>query len=203
MHPFSIDTEERKYVIFFISIFSVVIAVLISKFLTFVNISWATYIDGPSTMVFFGFFCWFFDSFAWKWKIFRVINLVQTPNLNGVWRGEYSSSYINEETGLNKKGDVELRIEQTWTSIRIISENGKSVSCSEIAGIAINDNMGIVLRYQYKNEAKFDTVETMNCHSGFNKLRYYPNKLTLEGDYFNDKNRQTYGTLYYKKVNET
>ena len=134
--------------------------------------------------------------------MFQVIQLIYTPNLNGNWQGEYVSSHIDEKTGECYKGNTELTIKQSWTRIRIISENGKSVSCSEVAGLAINDNMGLVLRFQYRNEAKFDSADSMSCHSGFNKLRYYEDG-RIEGDYFTDRNRRTYGTLKYKKkVNE-
>ena len=39
----------------------------------------------------------------------------------------------------------------------------------------------------------------MYSHIGFNKLYYNPEKQTLEGNYFTDKSRQTYGTVCYKK----
>lgn len=202
MHPYSIDTDERKIGIFILSLSSLGISFLISKGLNIFGISIPAYIDGPSTMAIFGFLYWAFEKYAWKWQVFRKLHLIKTPNLNGVWEGEYSSSYICKDTNKPYKGKVSFTIEQTWTRIRIVSENGKSISCSEVAGIAINDNMGIVLRYQYKNEPKFDTVESMHCHTGFNKLRYLPNKQQFLGDYFTDKNRLTYGTLFYEKLKE-
>ena len=56
---------------------------------------------------------------------------------------------------IETEGEVELTIKQNWTTISVIQENESSKSCSEVAGIATNDNMGVVLSYQYKNETKF------------------------------------------------
>lgn len=198
MHYYSIDTNERIKVIAYLAIISVSLSMLISKGLSLIKVPFASYLDAPSTMVLFWGLYSVFNSYMWKWKCFKFI--IKIPNLNGTWEGEYCSSYICEDTKQPYKGKVQFTIEQNWTKIRIISENGKSVSCSEVSGIAINDHMGIVLRYQYKNEPKFDTVESMHCHTGFNKLRFLPDKQRLEGDYFNDKNRKTYGTLWYEKI---
>ncbi|MTI47823.1 MAG: hypothetical protein FH761_08280 [Firmicutes bacterium] len=194
MHSYSIDTSERIKIIAYLAIISVSLSMLISK----IEFPFASKIQAPSTMVLFSGLYFLFNSYAWKWKLFSFI--VKTPDLSGTWEGEYQSSYICEDTKKPYKGKVNFIIEQTWTKIRIISENGKSVSCSEVAGVAINDNMGVVLRYQYKNEPKFNNVKSMNCHIGFNKLRYIEEKQRLEGDYFNDKHRGTYGVLWYEKV---
>lgn len=200
MHSYAIDTEERKIVIFVLSLSSFGISCLISKVLNIIEISIPSYIDGPSTLVIFGILYWFFEKYAWKWIIFRHINFIKTPNLNGKWNGTYCSSYKCEETGKKIVGKTVFKIEQSWTKIRIISENKKSISYSQMAEILTNDNMGILLKYQYKNDAKFDN-EGMHSHTGFNKLRYLPKEEKLEGDYFTDKDRQTYGTLCYIKEN--
>ncbi len=199
MHSYSIDTEERRCVIFFIAVLSVIIAMNLSRVLVDNSINIPTYIDGPSSMVIFGILYWLFDNHGWKWGFFRRIGLIKTPNLNGIWEGKFHSSFIDDNSNTNNIGKVKLTIEQSWTKIRMISENEKSVSCSKIAGIAVYDEMGIVLGYQYSNEAKFDSEDTMNCHLGFNKLRYL-NGCKLEGNYFTDRNRKTYGTLEFKFI---
>lgn len=42
---------------------------------------------------------------------------------------------------------MKLVIQQTWTKLAIRQVDDKSAYCGEIAGIAINDNMGNVSRY--------------------------------------------------------
>lgn len=196
MHSYSIDTNERTTVTAYIAIISVIISMFISNGLSLIESPFASYVEAPSAMALFGGIHVLFNTYMWKWKCFKF--MVKTPDLSGCWEGGYSSSYL-DENNRHSNGEVRFTIEQNWTKIRIISENGKSISYSEVAGIFVNDNMGIVLRYQYKNEPRFDNVETMQCHTGFNKLRYLPDKNRLEGDYFNDKYRKTYGTLWYSK----
>ena len=159
-------------------------------------------LSAPSVMALFGLFYKLFDLYLWKCKWLRKTKIIKIPVLSGKWKGKYYSIRRCEETNeiLKTEGEVEFTIEQTWTKISIKQENEKSFSCSEIAGISINDNMGIVLRYQYRNEAKATGEATMHSHMGFNKLRYLPNKRQLVGDYFTDKDRQTYGTLCYEKL---
>lgn len=201
MHPYSIDTDERVRVTAWMSILSIILFHIIRYILNKLNISFPDIIGGPSLMGIFGFFYWVFDNYAWKWKLFRRIHLVKTPILEGVWCGEYYSKRRCQETNkiIETEGEVELTIKQNWTTISVIQENESSKSCSEVAGIATNDNMGVVLNYQYRNEAKNKNVETMHSHIGFNKLYYSPEKQILEGNYFTDKSRQTYGTVCYEK----
>jgi hypothetical protein len=199
--PISIDTDERIKVTVGISVLSVIVFYIIMHILKKHNISFP-YIGEPSLMGLFWGLYKIFDKYAWKCNLLRRIGIVKTPILEGNWKGNYHSKRRCDKTNeiLENTGEVELTIEQTWTKIRIKQASDTSTSCSELAGIAINDNMGIVLRYQYRNESKFKNIETMYSHSGFNKLLYLPKKETLEGDYFTDKSRQTYGSLVYKKI---
>lgn len=203
MHPYSIDTDERVRVIAWMSILSIILFYIFRYILNKLNISFPDIIGGPSVIGIFWFLFWAFDNYAWKWKLFRKIHLVKTPILEGVWRGKYYSKRRCQETNniIETEGDAKFTINQNWTTISIIQQSKSSKSCSEVAGIAINDNMGIVLSYQYKNEAEFKSEETMHSHIGFNKLHYYPDEQILKGNYFTDKVRQSYGTVSYKKNN--
>jgi len=205
LHPFSIDTGERARVTVYISMLSVGVFWIIKKVMGKYNITFPLSALGICDFSLMGLF-WLlyklFDKYVWKCKALRKIGVVKTPILEGNWKGEYDSRRRCDKTNkiLEKSGEVELTIEQTWTKIRIKQVNDTSISFSELAGIAIDDNMGTVLRYQYRNESKFKNVETMYSHNGFNKLLYLPKEETLVGDYFTDKSRQTYGSLVYKRI---
>src|SRR5690606_13379333 len=115
------------------------------------NISLPKIIGGPSLMGIFWFLYKVFDNYAWKCRLFRIINLVKTPILEGKWSGEYHSKRRGKETNeiINNDGETKLTIKQNWTSISIIQETDGSKSWSEVAGIFINSNSGIALNYQY------------------------------------------------------
>jgi len=212
LHSYSIDTDERSRVIAILAIISVGISSVISPIFEklesmslfhifkILNIHLST----PSSMALFWVLYKIFDLYLWKVKIIRKIFKIETPILHGKWKGKYYSKRRCEKTNklITKEGDVELHIIQTWTKIRITQESSTSYSYSEMAGITTNDRMGITLRYQYRNESKAIGEETMHSHTGFNKLRYLPENKRLEGDYFTDKDRRTYGTLWYEKVSQ-
>lgn len=197
MHSYSIDTDERKNIIAYIAVISVVISMSLSNILDSREIP----LTAPSTMALFGLLYKVFDLYLWKCKLIRKFKISKIPILEGKWEGKYHSVRRGEDKNdvIRADGEVGFTIKQTWTKINIIQESEKSTSCSEIAGISINDNMGIVLRYQYSNEASATGKISMHSHLGFNKLRYLPDKQVLKGDYFTDKDRRTYGTLYYEK----
>lgn len=124
---------------------------------------------------------------------------IKTPNLIGDWEGEYESSYKPEGCKSEiKKGKVKMTIEQSFTNIRIESNYGESNSYSLIAGISVNQNRGISLKFEYENPSDKNMIDTMNSHSGFTSLTYKKN--VLEGTYYNDRNRHTFGNLRYIKV---
>lgn len=198
MHPYSIDTNERVKVITFFAFISLLISFGISEIIESHNVTIPRYLElfiDLSPAAFFSLFYKFIDNYLWKCKVFRFLFAIKAPNLNGVWEGEYESSYPSPNNTL--KGHVTMTIEQTWTKIRICSKNEKSNSCSQVAGIFVNDRNGIVIKYEYENDSR-NFVETMSPHTGFTKLKYNPDTNTLEGEYYTDRHRKTYGNLSYK-----
>lgn len=212
MHPYSIDTNEREKIFVCIFIVSIVVYEYLYNMLNNISLlsnlsfGWSLIIQIPSMPVVFYVIYNIFDKYAWKWKIFRkdlylIKPIIQTPILEGNWEGNYYSKRkcINTNETIITEGETSFIIEQSWTKIRIIQNSETSTSCSEAAHLSFDEKMGIVLRYQYLNESNAKGADTMNSHIGFNKLRYLPELQTLEGDYFTDKNRQTYGYLKYRR----
>lgn len=199
MHSYSIDTKERTRVIQIITIVSIMISAVLAELLSTKNIDLPDYLDFTSFSVIFGILYFSFDKFLWKWKLFTVIGLVKIPIIAGEWEGQYVSSYCDKD-GNKFEGVATLKIKQTWTEICIYSTQKNSRSESQIAGLFINGDGIIKLKYQYQNEAKNTSDDTMNSHMGFNELVFDNKMNTLEGNYFTDRNRKTYGYLKYRKI---
>jgi hypothetical protein len=122
--------------------------------------------------------------------------LVQIPNLNGFWVGDYRSNWNGGTVGF-----VKLEIKQTWTKITLISHNVQSRSYSRVASILTDTNKGINLVFQYENDTNRDSTDTMYNHKGYSDLVYNESEQKLEGYYTGDQiNRKSAGYISYKKI---
>lgn len=194
MHPYSIDTEERRNVIFYIAVFSILInSLLKSMILQYSNL---TVIQVPTTFTIFGFVYILFDQYLWRLKM--LFFCIKTPNFNGLWEGQYESSYEGMTV------PAKLKIKQTWTRIEIISLNGEkeTQSNSSMAGIFTKNGGEICLKFEYTNDSNPCMKDDRPSHSGFNCLKYDKDEKALSGHYYNDRNRKTYGSAYFQRVTE-
>ena len=97
MHPYSIDTDERKYILLLLAVASVLLTWGFNNALSYYQISLWWWIESPSVLFFYGFLFIIFD--RWGWKIFRKLGLIKTPNINGVWSGHLKTSF--DDVGLS------------------------------------------------------------------------------------------------------
>lgn len=217
MHTYSVDSNERVKIIVWMVILSYFFTIIINKLLDlviniiskidFINniISKIEFIGVDirqiTLLAVFGIIYKVFDKKLWKTAFFQN-TCVKIPNLNGEWEGEFDSNYNG-----NTKGKVKFKIEQTWSKIRIISENEKSNSYSRVAGILLNTNKGINIIYQYENRTNEKSCDGMYDHRGYSDLIYKKkiidgkNVEVLEGDYTGDQiNRKAAGYIHYKKI---
>lgn len=205
MHNYSIDTRERVYVVFKLALISIVLVTILKNFLTNITFIHLSISISSLSLTIFGFIYYLFDNYLWDFKIIRLALGVKVPNLSGEWKGEFVSSYQARDDGTGGvKGEVQIKIKQTWSKISICSNNpGSSKSYSHIAGIFLKDPKGIVLKYEYENEPIESFVNSMNRHSGFESIVYdEDDKNSMYGSYYNDKYRKTYGTKKYTRVNQ-
>ena len=193
MHEYSINTEERKNVLLVLSLFSIIFSWFFNKLLVIYKISLPWWVESPSVLFFYGLLFIIFDK--WLWQYFKTINLIKTPNLNGKWTGYLKSSFSNHKLEVKAK----IRIFQTWTKIKILLITNKSLSYSEVASIVINTPEGKYLSYQYINEPKTNSAKTMSIHRGSVRLLFNEKSYSLEGDYFSGRDRQNFGSLYFKR----
>lgn len=192
MHPYSIDTEERKNVFLFLGVISIVSAWGFHKMFGYYKVDLPWWTEPPSLLFFYGSLFIVFDK--WLWRIFKKMGFIQTPNFSGEWSGHLKSSF---DESLETKAT--LRIYQTWTKIKILLNTDQSLSHSESASVVINTPEGAYLSYQYLNEPKPNAVKTMSIHRGTTRLLFKERENMLIGEYYSGRDRQNYGSLNFKR----
>lgn len=141
----------------------------------------------------------FINNIGWKWGVFKW--LIDIPNLNGRYKGELISSYL-DANGKPVIKDCVIEIKQTGSSIHVFSyygDKGTNTQSSRAYSVSeelVQEKNGLFqLFYIFTNEP--DTLITqLNNHSGTSKFKYYPDIKTLDGDYYNQ--RQNIGTIKVK-----
>lgn len=193
MHPYSIDTEERKNILFFLAVVCIFLAWSFFKILNNYQITLPWWVESPSVLFFYGLLFVVFDK--WSWKFFRKIGFVKTPNLNGEWKGHLKSSFDEHSSEIK----TTLKIFQTWTRIKILLTTEQSSSQSETVSTIIDTPEGKYLSYQYINEPKPNAVKTMSMHRGTARLLFNEKENTFSGEYYSGRDRQNFGSLYFKR----
>src|SRR3989338_6704959 len=160
----NIDNNNYKKFTVFILMLVAISALVVYVFSTFsqkygVKIPW--YIEIPSVPSIYALLFLSFDKFFWKLKIFKKLGIIIADDLNGKWKGKVKSSHDN----FKNETPVELDITQSATKIKIcgVFNESKSVSIHENFGQSEVDNQ-TALYYFFRNEPKYDAVETMAMH---------------------------------------
>ncbi|MEN9551965.1 MAG: hypothetical protein RI935_342 [Candidatus Parcubacteria bacterium] len=144
-----------------------------------------------------------FSRWIWKLKILQGW-LIKVPNLQGTWKGEIKSDWINPETG---KGvdpiPVILVIRQTFSTIKCTLMTKESTSYSTTADITlVPSSEDLSLTYNYTNRSKATIRDRSPIHDGASILKIIKSpKRILEGEYWTS--RKTRGEMhleFYSKV---
>lgn len=194
MHPYSIDTEERKYILLLLAVSSVFLTWGFYKLLAYYQISLPWWVETPSVLFFYGFLFFVFNK--WLWKYLTKTGLVKTPNLNGQWEGHLKSSFNDHASEIK----ATLMIFQDWTKVKIILTTDQSISYSESASFIVEAPEGKYLNHQYINEPKSNAKKTMSIHRGTVRLLFDEKNNTLVGEYYSGRDRQNFGSLNFKKL---
>ena len=160
-----------------------------------IKIPW--WIETPSIPSIYALLFLAFDKIFWKLSFFKKWGIIVADDLNGEWKGIVKSSHDN----FQNETPVELEITQSATKIKIcgVFNQSKSVSIHENFGRSEVDNQ-TALFYFFRNEPRYDAVETMAIHEGAVKLLHNPQKKTLSGYYFSGRDRNNHGTIEVTKV---
>jgi len=193
MHPYSLDTDERKNVLLILAIASIILSWGFYKIFNEYKITLPWWVESPSILFFYGILFVAFDK--WAWKFFRKFSFIKTPNLNGEWDGYLKTSFDEHSSEMK----ANLKIFQTWTKIKIILTTEQSLSYSETASLVIEAPEGKYLNYQYVNEPKSAAVKTMSIHKGTARLLFNEKENTLTGEYYSGRDRQNFGSLNFKR----
>lgn len=136
-----------------------------------------------------------FTKWLWRWRFLQGW-LIKIPDLQGTWRGELKSDWINPETG---KGIdpilMVLVIRQTFSSIKCTLMTKESSSYSTTADINVASNSeDLYFTYNYTNRPKATIRDRSAIHDGASILKIInkPNK-SLEGEYWTS--RKTHGEM--------
>lgn len=100
--------------------------------------------------------------------------------------------------GLATVTDINVTIEQTWTSMIVRVESTGSVSRSVSANLTVGSEMS--LSYEYINEPRVSADATMHTHRGTARFVVKPGDAVLEGDYYSGRDRQTFGTARLERI---
>jgi len=146
--------------------------------------------DSFTVPFFIGLTLYLVNNFGWKTNYFKW--LVDIPNLNGRYTGKLISNYtIN---GVRVEMDCVLEIKQSASSIHIsgyfgnITEGTVSSSSFSVSEELFIERSGFYrLYYVFSNETGA-LSERLNNHSGTARFLYFPDKYSLEGEYYNKIN---------------
>ena len=191
MHPYTIDTNERIYTIFFIAIVSILLSYYINFKLIQLDIAFPWWAESPSVLFLFWLLYSLYDNVLWKF--FSTIGLSKIPIIDGNWHCTGYSSYDNY------KFESKVSVKQRWSKIRITFRGDFSYSYSIAASILLNapDSDLPLLIYVYWNIPNPDAKRTMHPHRGTTIL--FLSDEYLEGEYYSGRDRQNYGKIRLEK----
>ncbi len=170
-----------------------VILLLISK--TYINIDiWSAVEKIPQVISIYIIIVIIFKKWVWKWNILQGW-LVKIPNLEGTWKGELKSDWIDPSTNKNiPPVPIILVIKQTFSDIKCTLMTQESTSYSTAADINYIQGEDLYLTYNYTNRPKATIRDRSEIHDGASILKIIKNpKLCLEGEYWTS--RKTRGDI--------
>jgi len=193
MHPYAFESPERFKVPFYLAGAAIALTYAMKLAVEAAGVTAAgAYI--PSGFVIYGLLWTLFDRHGWRWPWLRVLGVVRTPDLSGVWDATLRSSHSD----LRREHAFTLRIDQTWNTIRLTLEGERSFSDSHMAGIrAISDSL-FEIRWEYVAESKIPSDESFS-HRGVTMLRFTLSDKRVDGEasghYYTQQDRETHGQL--------
>ncbi len=192
MHQYSIDTRERPRITALLVLLSIAIALLLQKILGIAQINY-WWLPAPSLMAIFWTLYFLFSNYLWKFKIFKSIHLVKTPDINGNYKGSISTTHDNHTEPI----EAELRIIQTWTTLEIVLKTNQSFSKSYSAHIISAHTKDVIIYYLYLNQPKIRAPETMNIHHGTSFFNISSDGKNLTGEYYSGRGRSNQGSIEF------
>jgi len=135
----------------------------------------------------------------WLWR-FPLLQgwLIKLPDLQGTWRGELRSDWINPETQQGVAPiPIMVVIKQTFSSIECALMTEESTSYSTTADVVVGGNNDLFLTYNYTNRPRATLRDRSQIHDGASILKIIRKPdFMLEGEYWTS--RKTRGDISLK-----
>lgn len=136
-----------------------------------------------------------FDKWAWRTWLIHVF--LDIPDLRGKW--ECIAESLDPQTGaVTYTWTSEIIISQGWEKLRIYSQTNTSRSSSVAASIVVEEDVGYILMYSYRNEPRPGEPE-LKAHHGYAEWHIAVDGSSAEGTYFNGGGRHTGGRMKLKR----
>jgi hypothetical protein len=130
-----------------------------------------------------------FAKYGWRLKIFSGW-LVLVPDLNGTWKGQLKSEWINPETSAKPDPiDAYLVIRQSLNRISCVLHTKESRSVSKASAILVDEDHQLKsLEFSYSNSPRVSVQHRSNAHDGATVLDILstPDR-KLVGKYWTDR----------------
>ena len=198
MHPYTTDSDERKWVIIYLVVISILLGEASGQ-ITEALSWWGQWFWDFSAVAWFLLLYWLADNCLWRLPFLHLPFLFQLPDLNGEWKGDLQSSW----TGFSEDKPCTLTVRQTWTRIHVDFSLDEQTSGSfSIAASVLLDYQGqVTLRYDFINNPAEPYRGTLDTHGGTTQLFLLPDgfQRKLEGRYYTDRIQQTRGTIVVKQ----
>jgi len=184
MHPYATDSKERLVVPVLLAALAIPSAYGLSKLVVWLELQdrlW--WLDMPSVWGFYVLYWGLFDRWLWRWRMLSCTGLVRVPDLNGHWKGQGLSSYVNESGERTNFNILDVEIRQRWTRLAVWFRAEESRSLSLIGAVMVDQGQHPTLSYEYRNEPGQHAAETMHAHPGMARVELISAN-ELEGEYY-------------------
>jgi len=199
VHYLSIETPERKVVPFILAAVAIGITTAIQSIAAALKWYIPSWISSPSAFAIYGLLYTGFENYFWRWSLFRSLGLIRVPNLKGEWNSTMSSSLENFE----KEYCGPIFISQTWSRVHIFFNGREAFSHSQSASIVFMGPSRVSFSYVYQSEQRPEFSNNEYLHFGTCRLIGVLGEngiaTSLEGSYFTDKSRNTYGRIKFER----
>lgn len=194
MHAYAIQSPEHKTILFYLAFLSIATTSFVHVTFNHIPVSFSA----PSAFAIYGILFIGFDRFIWKWKFLRQLGLIRTPCFNGTWDVNFQSSlHPTSQYGT-------LEVSQTWTKISLFFDGPEAQSHSLMASISSYSPVQHNFSWQYQTKQKNRREEdpdriyhgTAIIMANVDKAGF-PTR--MEGDYYTDKTRKSYGRICFNK----
>ncbi len=132
-----------------------------------------------------GVFIWFFTKYIWKWRYLHGW-LVPFPDLNGTWRGEIKSTWIDPVSKQRPNPiPVILTVNQSFLSVSCVMRTEEMESYSFISDFIVDKEKQILkIIYSYDSIPKQTVKDRSPQHYGTIIFNITNSNSTLTGDYW-------------------